>query len=152
TLSRSLQPLEPLKQQINVINGLFNRPAVGVGIHPGQTGNLLSGVPIGAGPLVRAGISVDQALANLIGRETPLASLVLACEQPATGGHETGFSMAYSSHISWQRADAPVPCVVDPARAFDRMFEHRANGACGSILDRVKDPAARLTRRVSAPD
>src|SRR3954464_2865848 len=41
-LAQSLQPLLPLKQKLNVINGLFNRPAVGVGIHPGQTGNIPS--------------------------------------------------------------------------------------------------------------
>src|ERR687883_517945 len=29
-LSKSLQPLEPLKHKINVINGLFNKPAVGM--------------------------------------------------------------------------------------------------------------------------
>ena len=26
-----------------------------------------------------------------------------------TGYHETNFSMAYSSHISWQSPDSPVP-------------------------------------------
>src|SRR5262249_57229498 len=46
TLSRSLQPLEPLKHKINVISGLFNQPGVGLGIHPAQTGNLLSGTPL----------------------------------------------------------------------------------------------------------
>src|SRR5437879_13316926 len=54
-LSRSLAPLEPLKRKINVINGLFNQPSFGMGIHPGQTGNLLSGVPIQKGPIVRSG-------------------------------------------------------------------------------------------------
>src|SRR3982750_1873296 len=33
-LSKSLQPLEPVKKKVNVINGLFNKPAVGMGIHP----------------------------------------------------------------------------------------------------------------------
>src|SRR5216110_4105498 len=59
-LSKSLQPLEPLKTKINVINGLFNKPAVGMGIHPGQTGNLLSGTPLQKGAIVKAGITVDQ--------------------------------------------------------------------------------------------
>src|SRR4051812_16926134 len=31
-LSKSLAPLEPIKKKINVINGLFNKPAVGQGI------------------------------------------------------------------------------------------------------------------------
>src|SRR4051812_16686393 len=43
-LSKTLQPLEPYKTKLNVINGLFNKPATGVGIHPGMTGNLLSGM------------------------------------------------------------------------------------------------------------
>src|SRR5437588_9574512 len=94
TLSRSLAPLEPLKHKINVVNGLFNKPAVGMGIHPGQTGYLLSGVPIQKGPTVRSGITVDQVVAGHAGRQTAQASVVLACEQPATGCHETNFSMA----------------------------------------------------------
>ena len=99
------QPLEPLKKKINVINGLFNKPAVGMGIHPGQTGNLLSGVPIQQGRDHQGGHQhgpgAGQAASARI-RRSP--SIVLACEQPMTGYHETNFSMAYSSHISWQSA------------------------------------------------
>jgi len=152
TLSRSLQPLEPLKQKVNVISGLFNPLAVGVGIHPAQTGNLLSGVPIHCGRIVRAGITVDQVLAQHVGRETALPSLVLACEPPATGSHESGFSMVYSSHISWQGATAAVPSDVDPARAFDRVFANSGRDPRRSILDRVTDHTARLAIRVSASD
>ena len=151
-LSRSLAPLEPLKSKVNVINGLFNKPAVGVGIHPGQTGNLLSGAPIQQGPIARAGITMDQVLANRLGQETPLASLVLACEPPVTGCHETNFSMAYSSHISWQSTGSPVPNEVSPSRAFDRLFENHRSLRDVSILDRVKDRAERLRRSVSAAD
>jgi hypothetical protein len=99
-LGKTLAPLEPLKRKINVINGLFNKPAVGMGIHPGQTGNLLSGAPLQHGAVVRAGTSMDQVLAAQLGQETAQPSLVLACEQPMTGYHETNFSMAYSAHLS----------------------------------------------------
>lgn len=152
TLSRSLQALEPVKQKVNVINGLFNPPAVGIGIHPAQTGNLLSGVPIHDGQIARAGITVDQVLAHRVGLETSLPSLVLSCEQPATGCHESGFSMVYSSHISWQAAAAPVPSEVDPARAFDRLFANGQRDPAQSILDRVKDRAGSLAIGVSASD
>src|SRR5687767_10028691 len=37
-LGKSLEPLAPLRKKLNYISGLFNRSAVGVGIHPGQTG------------------------------------------------------------------------------------------------------------------
>jgi hypothetical protein len=151
-LGRSLAPLAPLKRKINVINGLFNKPAVGMGIHPGQTGNLLSGVAIQKGPIVRSGITMDQMIANRVGQETPLSSLVLACEQPMTGYHETNFSMVYSSHISWQTADSPLPNEVYPSLAFDSLFENRGSLRCTSILDRVKDRAESVARSVSSTD
>src|SRR5688572_15485197 len=151
-LSKSLAPLEKIKSKVNVINGLFNKPAVGMGIHPGQTGNLLSGVPIQKGATVRSGITMDQVLANHVGQETLQQSMVLACEQPMTGYHETNFSMAYSSHISWQSAESPVPNEVYPSLAFDSLFENRGSLRNKSILDRVKDRADSLRRDVSATD
>ena len=151
-LSKSLAPLEPLKKKITVINGLFNTPAVGMGIHPAQTGDLLSGVPIEKGPIVRSGITMDQVLANRVGQDTPRSSIVLACEQPMAGIHETNFSMAYSSHISWQNADSPVPNEVSPSLAFDNLFESRGSLRNQSILDRVRERAASLCHEVSAND
>src|SRR3982750_834442 len=67
-LSKTLEPLEPVKKKINGNNGLFNKPAVGMGIHPGQTGNILSGVPIQKGAIVKAGITMDQVLAQKLGQ------------------------------------------------------------------------------------
>ena len=151
-LSKTLAPLAPLRKKLNVINGLYNQPAVGVGIHPGQTGNILSGMPLMKGAVLRGGISMDQVLANSIGQETTQPSLVLGCEQPITGYHETNFSMAYSSHISWQSADSPVPMEVYPSLAFDSLFENRGNKRTQCILDRVKDDASSLGRKISSED
>jgi len=151
-LGRTLEPLAPLRSKLNVIHGLFNKPAVGVGIHPGQTGNILSGMPLMKGAVLRGGISMDQVLANQVGQETVQPSLVLGCEQPITGYHETNFSMAYSSHISWQSAESPVPMEVYPSLAFDSLFENRGNKRMQSILDRVKADAESLSRRISAED
>ena len=121
-LGKSLEPMAPLKAKTNVISGLFNKNATGVGIHPGQTGNLLSGAALQKGAELRGGISVDQVLATKIGPETVQPSMVLGCEQPITGYHETNFSMAYSSHISWQNATSPVPMEVYPSLAFDSFL------------------------------
>ena len=151
-LSKTLEPLAPFRKKLNVINGLFNKPAVGVGIHPGQTGNILSGMPLMKGAVLRGGISMDQVLANSVGQESMQPSLVLGCEQPITGYHETNFSMAYSSHISWQSADSPVPMEVYPSLAFDSLFENRGNKRTQSILDRVKEDASSLSRKISAED
>jgi len=151
-LSKSLEPLEPVKKKLVVINGLYNKPAVGMGIHPGQTGNILSGVPIQKGAIVKGGVSMDQVLAQHLGQDTPQSSMVLACEQPMTGYHETNFSMAYSSHISWHSPDSPVPNEVYPSLAFDSLFENRGSLRNQSVLDRVKVRADSLMRQVSATD
>jgi len=151
-LGKSLEPLAPLRSQLNVVFGLFNKAATGVGIHPGQTGNILSGAALQKGAVLRGGVSVDQVLAARFGEETPQPSLVLGCEQPITGYHETNFSMAYSSHISWQNAHSPVPMEVYPSLAFDSLFDNQGSKRTLSILDRVKEEAASLERQVGATD
>lgn len=151
-LGRTLESLEPVKTKINVINGLFNKAATGQGIHPAQTGNLLSGVAIQRGAIIHGGISMDQALANTVGQNTLQSSMVLACEQPLTGYHETNFSNAYSSHVSWQNADSPVPNEIYPSLAFDSLFENRGSARNISVLDRVRDQAEKLGRRISSDD
>jgi hypothetical protein len=151
-LSKTLEPLEPLKHKINVIHGLFHKRATGQGIHPAQTGCLLSGATIQKGAIIKAGITVDQMIANKVGQDTAQPSIVLACEQPMTGYHETNFSMAYSSHISWQTPDSPVPNEVYPSLAWDNLFENRGSLRNMSILDRVMDDAAALTTKISGND
>src|SRR6516162_11189127 len=127
-LSKSLEPLAEFRSKLNIISGLFNRNATGVGIHPGQTGNILSGAALQKGAVLRGG------------------------EQPITGYHETNFSMAYSSHISWQDAASPVPMEVYPSLAFDSLFDNQGSKRTASILDRVKEDATRLSRQVSRAD
>jgi hypothetical protein len=151
-LGPSLAPLEPLKGKFNYIKGLFNKAATGVGIHPGMTGNLLSGAPLTKGAELHGGVSLDQVLANRIGDQTVQPSMVLGCEQPVTGYHETNFSMAYSSHISWSSPTSPVPMEVYPSLAFDSLFENRGSQRNLSVLDRVMEQVASLSRRVSSTD
>ena len=125
---------------------------MGLGIHPPQTGSLLTGAPLSKGAVIHSGISVDQMIANKVGEDTLQSSMVLACEQPITGFHESNFSLAYSSHISWQSADSPVPNECYPALAFDMLFENRGSLVNISILDRVKERADRLSRRIGSDD
>lgn len=151
-LSKCLEPLAPFKSKLNVITGLFNKNATHVGIHPGQTGNILSGAALQKGAVLHGGVSIDQVLARRFADATPQPSLVLGCEQPITGYHETNFSMAYSSHISWLDADSPVPLEVYPSLAFDSLFDNQGSKRATSILDRVKEDAASLNKQVSRSD
>jgi hypothetical protein len=151
-LGKSLGPLEPFKAKLNFITGLFNKPSTGVGIHPGMTGNILSGMPLQKGAVLKGGVTFDQVLASRLGQDTMQPSMVLGCEQPNTGFHETNFSMAYSSHISWNTPNSPVPMEVYPSLAFDSLFENRGSRRNQSILDRVAEQARGLSRRASRQD
>ncbi len=151
-LGKSLEPLAPFRSRLNFITGLFNKAATGVGIHPGQTGNILSGAALQKGAVLRGGVSIDQILAARNAEETAQPSLVLGCEQPITGFHETNFSMAYSSNISWQDANSPVPMEVYPSLAFDSLFDNHGSRRMISILDRVREQAASLRGEVGATD
>jgi hypothetical protein len=151
-LSKTLQPLESLKRKINVIDGLQVKSLMGKGIHPAQTGSLLSGAEITKGAIIHSGVSVDQMIASHVGQDTPQSSIVLACEQPMTGYHETNLSLAYSSHLSWQTADSPVPVEVYPSLAWDSLFDNRGAALNVSVLDRVNGRAKDLSHKISASD
>ncbi len=122
------------------------------GFTPGKPATFCRALRCKKGSELRGDISMDQVLANHFENDTAVPSLVLGCEQPVTGYHETNFSMAYSSHISWQNATSPVPMEVYPSLAFDSLFDNQGSRRNESILDRVREDADSLSRRVSGSD
>lgn len=149
-LGSSLAPLAPFREKINVINGLFNKE--GDGGHARCTGNILSGASLIRGRTIRGGVSMDQRLARHFEETTPVPSLVLGCEQPVSGFHESQYSMVYASHISWRNPDSPVPIELHPSLAFDSLFGNKAGKLQESILDDVLDQAKDLRGKVSGAD
>jgi len=151
-LGEVLQPLEPFKEKLLFIRGLYNQNARDCGIHSCQTGNLLTGARLASGGRIRAGVSMDQMLAQHVGRRTKVNSLVLGCEKPYAGIHK-GYSMLYSSHISWSAPTTPAPLELYPAAAFDRLFgDGGLRRADASVLDSVLADASSLRNQVSVPD
>ena len=147
-----LEPLTPFKHKINFVRGLFHAEALKGNIHSSQTGNLLSGAPITAGGRIRSGTSIDQLLAQRLGHQTKVASLVLGCEKSISSVHKN-YSMLYSSHISWSSPTTPTPLEIYPALAFDRLFKaNRAATGDASILDAVLADAGRIRNRISKLD
>src|SRR5688572_2848650 len=139
-LGESLAALAPHKEKLNVINGLFNQQAGGG--HAKCAGNILSGVALKRGRVIHGGISMDQVLAKRFEDDVFLPSLVLGCEQPVSGFHESQYSMVYASHISWQNPNSPIPIELYPSLAFDSLFGGRTGKLQGSILDQVREQAA----------
>ena len=149
-LGPSLEAFAPYKSKLNVLNGLFNRNAGGG--HARCTGNILSGVALQRGRIIRGAASMDQLLAKHNEQESAVPSLVLGCEHPVSGFHESQYSMVYASHISWQNAESPVPIELYPSLAFDTLFGGKSGKLQGSILDHVLEQANDLRGKVSGSD
>ena len=148
-LGPAFASLEPVKEKVNFINGLKNPYGGG---HAQGAAAILSGVTPKNGREIRAAASLDQVLAKRIGDATALSSLVLACERPISGFHESGNSMMYASHVSWSSPVSPVPAELYPALAFDSLFESRGNRAHVSVLDHVREQLSDVSRKVSRSD
>lgn len=150
-LGRVLAPLNEFRDSTLFIKGLYNAEALKGNIHSSQTGNLLSGAPLAAGGDIRSGTSVDQVLAQTVGRNTKVPSMVLGCEKSNPSVHKN-YSMIYSSHISWSSPTTPTPLELYPSLAFDRLFKDENHRGDQSVLDSVLEHAGDLRRQISSSD
>ncbi len=150
-LGKVLAPLNEFREKMIFIRGLYNKEALKGNIHSSQTGNVLSGAPLASGGRISSGTSVDQFVAQRIGRQTKVPSLVLGCEKSNPGVHKN-YSLLYSSHISWSSPNSPTPLEVYPALAFDRLFKNKAQTGDQSVLDAVLSDANDLRRNISRLD
>ena len=150
-LGKVLAPLNDFRDKMVFIRGLYNAEAMKGNIHSSQTGNLLSGAPLASGGRIQSGTSVDQYVAQRIGQQTKVPSLVLGCEKSNPGVHKN-YSLLYSSHISWSSPNSPTPLEVYPALAFDRLFKNKVQAGDQSVLDAVLGDAKDLRRNISRLD
>jgi hypothetical protein len=130
-LSRTLMPLQNVRDRVTVISNLAHKQAAGI---PGDGGGDHGRSPAvwlnGTRPRrtegedVRAGITIDQIAAQKIGQDTPLPSLELATEDTSglLGACDVGFSCTYMNTISWRTPTSPLPMEINPRGVFDRLF------------------------------
>jgi hypothetical protein len=156
-----LKPLEPFRKQVVVMTN-FNRPIEGT--HSSSVASFLSGVAPKRTEAedVRLGPTLDQIVADKIGRETPFASLELALEDVTgyVGACDTGYSCAYQNTMSWRTATVPLPMETNPRVVFERLFGRPGTPAeraararqDASILDSVREDASDLQRGLGARD
>jgi hypothetical protein len=166
-LSPTLTALEPVKSHINVLTGLDHWEAEskgdGTGDHPRASAVWLTGVHAynrtKPGVPVRLARTADQFAADVIGRDTRLASLELTLEVPTQGGCDSG-DCFYSDTVSWRNENTPNMTEPHPRLVFERLFGDggsseqmlaRAKQA-GSILDSVMAETSRLSGTLGAGD
>ncbi len=169
-LSPTLAPLVNVRNQLQVISGLDCVSADpgpdGAGDHARAGGTFLTGVRIKktAGSDIKAGISIDQVVANKIGHLTRFASLELTCDVVRKSGEcDSGYACAYEYNLAWQSSNQPLAPEHNPQFAFERLYgdgarnervanlkrrEHEQH----SILDYVLDDAKSLNTKLDGRD
>jgi hypothetical protein len=170
TLNTTMEPLEPVKHQVQVLGGLNHVHAYagpdGAGDHARASGTFLTGVRVKktAGADIRAAISIDQLAANHLGHLTRFPSLELSCDAVRKSGScDSGYSCAYQYNLAWKSANTPIAPETNPRLLFERLFgpgaagERRANVKARqqeqqSVLDFVLDDAKALNRELGGRD
>jgi hypothetical protein len=168
-LNRTIQPLEPHRDRIQILGGLDHKTAEGgpdgAGDHARGTGTFLTGVRLKKSATdIRAGISIDQVMARQVGHLTRFPSLELACVSGRKAGAcDSGYSCAYQFNFAWSTPTTPMPPESNPRLAFERLFgagkpgERRANLERRrleqrSILDFALEDARSMRRRLGSED
>jgi hypothetical protein len=164
----NFKPLEPFRDQTVILSGLHSRSAEPP---PGVTGAdhwvaaafLCANKPRKtAGADVYAGTTIDQIIAQTIGKESLLPSMQMAVEDPGANSSNCGegYSCTYTNTISWSSPTKPLPMELNPQVVFERMFgdgstvEQRAQRRKRdrSILDSLTSSLSRLRSEASMAD
>jgi hypothetical protein len=162
------KPLEPYRDSLTILTGLHSTSSEPP---PGETGAdhwvaaafLCADKPKKtAGADVRAGHTIDQIIAEQIGRETLLPSVEMSVEDPGSGSSNCGegYSCVYTNTIAWSSPTTPLPMELNPQVVFERMFgsgstpEQRVarRERNQSILDSITGKLAGLRTEISVPD
>lgn len=164
-LSPILHSLTPHKDYLTVVTNLQIKPAytAGAGNHATSNCCFLTCAPAKAtsGIDFYLATTVDQHIAQKIGRDTQLPSLELATDLMAQVGNcDDGYACAYMNYISWSSPTTPNPTEADPRVLFERLFgeggssqqRKAAMAERRSILDSALEDLARLQKRVGPGD
>lgn len=146
-LSPILSPLEQNKKDILVLSGINSHPKANGG-HPSATVAFMSGLPRKSRFIQHQ--SFDQVVADAIGHETPVKSLVMR------GDHYLDPQDPSENFISFDKTGQPVDVEENPDFVFNRLFRSFTNKdfrkKTGSILDDVKGSFSAVNRRASKQD
>jgi Protein of unknown function (DUF1552) len=148
-MSTILEPLEPFREHLTIVSGLRNKPGETPEPHAYIESTWLSCVKPWehgvAGP--ESGVTADQMAARHIGQDTRLPSLELTTSQQG-------------ARLAWRTPTQPLPQEGNPRAVFQKLFGQGDTDVeraailheTGSILDRVKAQAARLSTSLGVRD
>lgn len=149
-LTKCLDVLEPLRQEMTIFSGLSHPSVRDVHGHS-NADQFLTGAETGAKGIYKNGISLDQAFAAEVGERTRHASLVLSTD----GG--TGTPRGAHT-LSFTRTGRAIPAEHRPKRVFDSLFvktdaaAERRLAMNESALDALLEDARSLRKKLSGAD
>lgn len=157
-----LEPLAQHRGDVTVLTNLQNALADGGDGHYAKSASWLTGFRVRkttGRDVDVGGPSIDQVYAAHCGHETRLPSLELGTEPVRKGVDlQVNFTQLYGGHISWRDRNVPLPCIINPRVAFDRLFRPRSEtdrataADTRSVLDIVLEDAKALRNRISTDD
>jgi hypothetical protein len=159
--SPTLEPLSDVRDDVLVLTNLWNQNSDTGDGHYVKTSGFLTGTTIHKTvgvDLNARGVSMDQQLAQQIGRLTPLPSLELGTEPVRTGVDiAVGYTRVYGAHIAWRSPTSPLAREINPRQVFDRLVQAgRQNTESAvrdaALLDLVLEDARRLKARLGTGD
>ena len=141
-MSPLMKPFARHKEDLLILDNMGD---FGFSSHANSTRRFLSGHHKNTN-----GPSVDQLIADKIGRDTAHRSLELTTE--GLFPNQIG-----CSYISYDNNGDPIPRESDPQLIFDRLFQNPMSNPIKrqqmrSLLDRVSDDAKSLSRRAGTED
>ena len=163
-LSPTLSSLTPYLDHLSVVTNLAVENAQVTGGNHATAGSAFLSCARAKrteGSDYELGTTVDQIIAQEIGKDTPLPSLELGTDLIAQVGNcDNGFACVYMNSLSWSSPTTPLPMEADPRVVFERLFgdggtperrlaEMRKNS---SILDWVLGDMASLQRKLGPDD
>jgi len=167
-LPRILKPLEPYKQDFNLLGNLTHNAGRalldGAGDHGRCCASYLTGIqPRKTMVDIKAGVSFDQIVANKVGVKTRFKSLEIGMEDSRQAGDcDSGYSCAYTNNLAWRSETQPLPPILNPRALFERLFgedaglspeaRKRRNLFRRSVLDLVSSDARSLSADLGPTD
>ena len=135
--TKTLKPLESLREQLSVLGGLSHPNGRRMGGH--DTGDTFLTGAFLHNEQLRNTVSVDQIYADAVADQTRFRSLVLSTDGGV--GEPTR-----SSTLSYNDKGRPIPSLNQPQQIFDRFF---GSGDSGSIAaERRLNSSARMLDRI----
>ena len=142
-----MAPLAPFRDRLLVLSGLAHDNATaqdgeGAGEHARASAVFLTSVhpKKTEGLDFRAGISLDQIVAEEFGKHTQLASLETGVDaNEVVGQCDCGYSCAYINTLCWRTPTTPIPMENQPRAVFERLFGDSDSTNPAERRDRIEE-------------